>query len=830
MRNPVGLSPGFACSSGSRQGALGKLARAVLFFSIASFVAPTIGLAGTAIWDGGTGNWFGPNGTTTWFCFVGGFPAPCGPPNGAGWSANIGTGGGSPITGTVNLNGPVNLPNGLSLGNGATGTLQVSSGANTLTAGTLNVGFSGPGSGNLAISGGGVVTDSFAYLGATAGSVGNATVSGASSQWNVSTQFLVGDNGQGTLSIQNGAVVTSTGGTVGYLNGSSGQVTVSGTGAQWNNSGTLRIGSSGNGTLTVTSGGAVSSDGGANGQVGLIVGEVGQGTLVIENGATLNAANGSLIGDQAGSSGAMTVSGAGSQLNTPFVAVGWSGNGSLTLSDGGVVNATGSAIVSAVAGSTSSVLVTGLGSQLNTPGLNVLGSLAVQNGGAVTGLNDIRLGGSVTVSGTGSQLTGRAVGIGEFGTGTLNVSGGGMLATTRGAVLGDLSGSAGNVTISGLGSQWVDSGSGYFAVREGLLTVQNGGQATTSNTLYVGDYSGSSGTVAVNGSGSHLAAGAAVIGQYGSGAMNISNGGVVNDAGVWLAANAGGAGSVTVTGAGSQWIDSGSLTIGYAGQGTLTIADGGVVNAAGGWIGSSLGGSGVVTVTGAGSQWIDSGGLYAGQGTLTIADGGQVTDFSATVGTVSGSTADVLVDAATWTTSGQLFIGTNGTGVVTVMDNGHLSAGNTLVGSHGSLIIDPAVVNIFGNFTLAPGGLLSFDIAGLTPDLFSQLDISGFGLFQGTIAFDFINGFAPATGDTFDLIKFLGGADFTASSFVIEGLDPGFHYTETFSNGSFSLVALNDGVSTSATPEPSAGILFATGLIVLLSAGAWSKARFRRNS
>src|ERR1035438_3084423 len=169
MRNSVRCLHVFAHSLCGRLGALGKFSQAALLFGMALLVHPTTGLAQTAIWDGGTGNWFGPPGTTNWFCFVGGFPAPCGPPNGSGWTANIGTGGGSPITGTVTLNAPVNLPNGLSLGNGATGGLVVNSATNTLTAGTLNIGFSGPGTSSLSISNGGVVTANSATLGVLAG-------------------------------------------------------------------------------------------------------------------------------------------------------------------------------------------------------------------------------------------------------------------------------------------------------------------------------------------------------------------------------------------------------------------------------------------------------------------------------------------------------------------------------------------------------------------------------------------------------------------------------------------------------------------------------------
>jgi hypothetical protein len=53
----------------------------------------------------------------------------------------------------------------------------------------------------------------------------------------------------------------------------------------------------------------------------------------------------------------------------------------------------------------------------------------------------------------------------------------------------------------------------------------------------------------------------------------------------------------------------------------------------------------------------------------------------------------------------------------------------------------------------------SLDFAGNAPGLFSQLEISGFGRFQGIIDFICVNGFAPATGNSFDLINAVGGAD-----------------------------------------------------------------------
>jgi len=284
---------------------------------------------------------------------------------------------------------------------------------------------------------------------------------------------------------------------------------------------------------------------------------------------------------------------------------------------------------------------------------------------------------------------------------------------------------------------------------------------------------------------------------------------------------------VTVAGAGSQ-LNSFALHVAYNGQGTLNIQNGGVVNSADGEIAYNSGSSvGVVTVTGPGSQWNISGALDVnglGHGTLNITNGGLVADASAKVGQLSvfGASGSVLVDAGTWTTTSLLTIGTGGPGAVTVKDGGDLSAGSMIIGGAGSLTVDPATVDVLGDFTLMPNGVLTFDIAGTTPDLISQLYIGGSGLFEGTINIDFINGFAPTTGDSFDIIKALGGADFSQATFDVLGLAPGFQYFNDFSGGDFTLTALNDGVSNSESgiPEPGSawlvgGVLTALSLVAL---------------
>jgi T5SS/PEP-CTERM-associated repeat protein len=309
-----------------------------------------------------------------------------------------------------------------------------------------------------------------------------------------------------------------------------------------------------------------------------------------------------------------------------------------------------------------------------------------------------------------------------------------------------------------------------------------------------------------------------VAGGYSSsadhGTLIIQKGGVVNSTDTQIGYSSGAVGTVTVTDAGSQLNTTGELVVASSGQGTLNIQNGGVVNSRVSLIGVTPGALGTATVAGPGSRFDNSDALIigtGGQGTLTILNGGLVTDAQATVGTFGG-TGNVLVDAGTWATTGLMTIGGTGSGMVMVQNGGQVTAGSIVVGSNGTLAVDPTVVTSLGDFTLLPGGLLMLDIAGTTPDLISQLDIGGFGLFQGTIDLNFIDGFAPTTGESFDLINALA-ADFTGATFEITGLVPGFEYTDTFANGEFTVTAENNGRST--IPEPESMWLVGSVLIAL---------------
>ena len=199
----------------------------------------------------------------------------------------------------------------------------------------------------------------------------------------------VGQGGTGILVIQNGGTLTDLSGAVGNLSGSQGTVIVSGAGSTWTNIGDLLVGGLGTGTLTIQNGGTVTSAGGgvigqsagSTGTVtvsgpgsvwdnspggGMIVGSFGAGTLTISNGGTvINAtAFADSIGNGAGSQGTVTVTGPGSAWNnSSAMNIGNRGTGTLTIADGGIVTA-GPVMIATNAGAIGTL---NIGASVGTP-------------------------------------------------------------------------------------------------------------------------------------------------------------------------------------------------------------------------------------------------------------------------------------------------------------------------------------------------------------------------------------------------------------------------------------------------------------------------------
>jgi fibronectin-binding autotransporter adhesin len=413
-------------------------------------------------------------------------------------------------------------------GSDAVGTVTVTGTGSQWTSGQLRLGDMG--TGTLIIEESGKVSNtSLVIIGDDADSDGTATVSGAGSEWTIADSLTVGDDGVGMLTIENGGSVANVEGQIAEQSGSHGEVVVTGVGSSWTNTNSLSVGNRSAGKLTVSNGGSVAS----------YFGFVGWGD---------------------GSQGEVVVTGPDSNwTNVGHLYLGFSegATGKLTIENGGSLNITTDpfgtfGIIGYSSGTQGEVLVTGIGSTWTNSGslsvgLGGVGTMVIENGGSVSNTfgfigRETGSQGTVTVTGMGSTLIlsdGHLI-VGDEGTGEINITAGGTVASVQG-VIARVSGSHGKVKVSGEGSTWTASG-----ISSSFMSV----------------------------------------GYEGVGELVIENGGDIQSVGGYIGHFDGGQGTATVTGAGSSWTSSANLTLGgFSGgpttaTGSLTVNDGGTVNVA----------------------------------------------------------------------------------------------------------------------------------------------------------------------------------------------------------------------------------------------------------
>ncbi len=130
------------------------------------------------------------------------------------------------------------------------------------------------GNGQLAITGGGMVTNYTGVMASQAGSEGSAIISGLGTHWANLFNIMVGGMGQASLTISEGAMVSGTSAYMGVDDIGQAMVTVTDTFSHLNLSQSLSVGDKGIGTLHILDGGQVSSHGGGVGRQPGAVGTV----------------------------------------------------------------------------------------------------------------------------------------------------------------------------------------------------------------------------------------------------------------------------------------------------------------------------------------------------------------------------------------------------------------------------------------------------------------------------------------------------------------------------------------------------------------------------
>ena len=271
----------------------------------------------------------------------------------------------------------------------------------------------------------------------------------------------------------------------------------------------------------------------------------------------------------------------------------------------------------------------------------------------------------------------------------------------------------------------------------GDATVQPGG-AINTGSLSVGDIHPGSlsithGTVAVTGT--------TDVGNFARGDLAVSGGGSITSASINIGGASTGEGTVSITGAGSSLTNTGSdlvvglittgLVVGNAGIGSLSVTSGGRLTTTGLVVGNETGSTGTVVVDGTSSTFTSTGNITLGNNgsaLLSVQNGGSVTIGSGStilVGSGSGSTGTLTVASGAAVSTPAMDIGvlTGAQGLATI--NGK---GSTLKVAQSLIVGDSGT----GSLSVTNGGTVDASTAGsttvaLSPGSKGSISVDGIG-------------------------------------------------------------------------------------------------------
>lgn len=737
---------------------------------------------------------------------------------------DIKTGSDADIDGDLRI-GDTKVGNGAVLVNGTGSTLDVTN--------KISVGLQG--TGQMTVSGGGVVSSAVGTIGALFNSDtglpsnGTATVTGAGSIWNNSGLFYVGEEGNGTLNITSGGAVNNTSGSViiGRTLGSEGTVSLSGSGlnqpgASLNAAGqTVTVGRGGVGTLNITGTGL--DDAFNPNPVRLIAQNVVVGDLFLSQGE-LNVTNGQGAGENVGrnlqianrltvgkgGTGVMDLAGSYTSITEVIVGEGSTGHGTVTL-DGSLLEVGGAFVIGDAGTGVVNLGVNGDAS--GTLYLTRVDQFVVGRQAGSIGTLNVGKGyvGPWNGSASVSQLPVPI--FGDAGAANINLTGSGeynaqdVVLNTDGAILANQSGSVANVLIQGNATQnnWVTwdinspfdgdygetiigkAGSatlniGAYAIVQ-AREVQDGpgGNWLESRQFVLGDDAGSSGIVNVGGSMTGL--GSTFVGDGGFGQINLTQTGSLNMDRIVV--GNGSRGEIHANHGGS--LDTYQVTSFFefvAGVGTGGDAEISLTNGSGLWSGEIIlgrdGGQADLSVSGPFSQVLAA---YGNTGW----NGNTVLSGNFTLGE-SGAASLVVEDGGAAMVEGSFLLGRYALGEDGATARG---SGSALIGPDGSLDVAGSTVVGWGGtggLTLQGAATLGTVDVGLASSSLGNLVINtgngvtstavrvgvagnGTALLDESSSWDATSVAVGVTGT--GLLSVAGGSEFDASSSLDVGLNAG---------------------------------------------------------
>jgi autotransporter-associated beta strand protein len=668
-------------------------------------------------------------------------------------------------TAVINAGGTAQITSGnavaSSLGIASTAS---STGALTLSGGTLTTGFLGigtGGTGSLTVSGGALVAvaNPLDQPAITVGGAGTGTLTLASGS--VLTKYLATVENHGTVNINGGTwsgqFDIAAGGTMNFNGGTLQEGTYNGA--------TIQVGAQVSGTLNIDGGswaaGIFAGPGATGGTVNIKSGSGTISDLELRNQSLVTVTGGSwTVGGDAfdvlgGSS--LTIAGGTVSSNGAFVGRDALGSGTLTLSsdatlsvpivrlfvDGATLNIGAFDLANATTAGVLQASMVGFdrdsGDGTRVINFNQTNSITFQpviarGGNAV---------GTVVQRGSGLTLLDKA----NVYTGGTTITGGYLVAGNNSAL------GTGGVTVNGGQLRVMDG----ITIANAITTGATGGEInnygsyaqaaftgpiTLGGPLSISALSDASARTTVTGG--ITGTGNVVLGNWDSAALEIS-GAVVNPAGQ-LSHIGGGTGSATVSAV----------------------------------IGANV--TGVIQNSATSPLILTGANLYTGP--TTVSSGLLLANN--TVGSATGLGA-VLVQA----------VGTlGGTGIIggdTVI-SGALAPGNGV-----------GTLTFITNLTLNSGSSTNIELGGLAPGAFDSLSVDSTLTYGGTLSLSLVNGFTPQIGDTFEIFRDFNA--FFGSFSSVTFSDPSIVGQFAPSSGTLSVVAI---------PEPSSILLVGIGVFVFV--------------
>lgn len=182
----------------------------------------------------------------------------------------------------------------------------------------------------------------------------------------------------------------------------------------------------------------------------------------------------------------------------------------------------------------------------------------------------------------------------------------------------------------------------------------------------------------------------------------------------------------------------------------------------------------------------------------TASSSGHLTKIGTGTLTLSGDTSSmsqVWIDAGKIEVTGSMarYVDVNEGGTLT----GSGTTGNLYVHRLGRVAPgQQRTLHVDGSYEQDAGGVLRIEVAGTEPSASDHLEIASVARLNGTLEVRFVNGFLPTEGNVFNI--FTEGSTGPIGDFariIFPDLRAGFQFEPQFSNHTYRIVALSDGVA-----------------------------------